>query len=524
MRVFHTHDAALDTHDAIRVVAELEDVAGKTFDGKVFVDAADRLVLGFQQNLVISRVWDRAAGSKCGEPRTAPAPQHVVDRVVMDQRSASASAGCEPVGQHADNRSEIVTRQIAIRPRATHPVVQRILRPVLRAHFRHDLLRQHIERLIRNGQPIELAAPDAIQQSCAFDQIVARQREQPSFGYTAHGMTRPSDTLQETRDGAWRTELTDQVHVTDIDAEFQRCGRHKRLQFAALQPLLRGQPVLLRHAAVMRRHCLFAQSLGQLPRHTFGHAARVDEHQCGAVRFDQPHQAVVNLLPDLCRHNRFQRRVGHLHYQFARALMAGVDDRHISRSGAAQQIRNLLDRVLRRRQTDAHQIVCAQRCQTFQRQRQMGATLVRSHGVDFVHDNCARGRQHGTARNGAEKDVKRFRRGDEDMGRAAAHALAFAGGRIAGAHPGADLDVREPALAELRSNAGKRHLQVALDVVGQCLQRRDIDHLGGVLELPIKRLADQPIDSPKESRERLARPGRRGNESVPICPNRRPSL
>jgi len=45
MRILHSYNAALDTHDAIRVVAELEHVAGKTFDGEVLVDAADGLVL-----------------------------------------------------------------------------------------------------------------------------------------------------------------------------------------------------------------------------------------------------------------------------------------------------------------------------------------------------------------------------------------------------------------------------------------------------------------------------------------------
>jgi hypothetical protein len=40
-------------------------------------------------------------------------------------------------------------------------------------------------------------------------------------------------------DGARRAELAHQVDVADVDAEFQRTGRHQRFQFALLEPLLR---------------------------------------------------------------------------------------------------------------------------------------------------------------------------------------------------------------------------------------------------------------------------------------------
>ena len=48
-------------------------------------DRADDLVLGFQQHLVIGGVGDRAAGGQRGQPRAAPAAQHAVDRVVMNE-------------------------------------------------------------------------------------------------------------------------------------------------------------------------------------------------------------------------------------------------------------------------------------------------------------------------------------------------------------------------------------------------------------------------------------------------------
>ena len=128
------------------------------------------------------------------------------------------------------------------------------------------------------------------------------------FGSAADGVAGAADALQEAGDRARRAELADQVDVADIDAEFQRRRRHQRLQLAALQPLLGGQPLFLRHAAVMRGDRRLAQAVGQLAGDAFGHAAGVDEHQRGAMRLDQPHQLVVDLLPDLGRHHRFQRR------------------------------------------------------------------------------------------------------------------------------------------------------------------------------------------------------------------------
>ena len=118
MRVLDPDDAALDAHDAVGVVAELEDVAGQALDGEVLVDAADRVVLGFQHHLVVGGVRNRAAGGQRGQPRATPAAQHVVDGIVMDQRAAPPAAGGEPLGQHVHDGGEVLAGQSAVRPGA----------------------------------------------------------------------------------------------------------------------------------------------------------------------------------------------------------------------------------------------------------------------------------------------------------------------------------------------------------------------------------------------------------------------
>ncbi len=78
-----------------------------------------------------------------------------------------------------------------------------------------------------------------------------------------------------------------------------------------------------------------------------------------------------------------------------------------------------------------------------QRQRQVRAALAAGQRVDLVHDHRARGGEHVAAGLGAQQDVQRLRRRHHDVRRLAAHARALGLRRVAGAHEGADLDLRQ---------------------------------------------------------------------------------
>src|SRR5437870_3072378 len=116
--VLDPHRAALDAADAIGGVAELEDVAGEALDREILVDRADDLVFRLEQYLVVGIVGDRAARGQRGQPRAAPAAQHAVDRVVMQERAAPAAAGAEAFGQHADDREKILAWEFTVGPGA----------------------------------------------------------------------------------------------------------------------------------------------------------------------------------------------------------------------------------------------------------------------------------------------------------------------------------------------------------------------------------------------------------------------
>ena len=297
MGILDPHHAALDAHDAIALVAELEDVAGEALDREVLVHAADDVVLRLQQDLKVGVVRDRPARGQGGEPRPAPPAQHVVDGVVVDERAAAAAARAEAFRQHGDHRREILARQRAIGPRAADQREQLVLAPFLRRHLGHDLLRQHVERLLQNGEPVELAAADAVDQRRAFHQLVAREREQPALGRARDRVPGSPDPLQERRDRARRAELADQVDLADVDAELERGGRHQRLELAVLEPLLGVEALLLGQAAVVCGHVLGADPVRQLARHPLRHPAGIDEDQRGAMRLDQVRETLHRPAP-----------------------------------------------------------------------------------------------------------------------------------------------------------------------------------------------------------------------------------
>ena len=343
-------------------------------------------------------------------------------------------------------------------------------------------------------------------------------------------MTRAADALQQGRDRARRTELADQVDIADVDAELQRRRGHEHLELGALEALLGVEAQFAGQAAMVGGDMLLAETFAEMACGAFGHASRVDEDQGRAVRLDQPGEAVVDRLPDLVRHHRLERHRRHLDGEVARAHVATVDDRtvghapRIDMAGADQEPRNLLDRLLRGRQADAGQAALAQRFEAFEAQGQVAAALAVGNRVDLVDDHRARAGQHQAPRFRAEQQVQRLGRRDEDLRRALQHALAFGGRRVAGAHASADLELAESTPREFVANAGQRCLEIDRDVVGQRLQRRNIDDRGLLGQAAGEALAHEPVDRGEERGQGLAGTGRRRDQGMPAGTNRRPGI
>ena len=230
-----------------------------------------------------------------------------------------------------------------------------------------------------------------------------------------------------------------------------------------------------------------------------GQLACVDEDQRAAMLVDELHQPLINLGPVLVRANGLQLEL--------RALRRPGPCRgsgRCPRSSApvacapTRKLRQLLERLLRRRQADANRPRSQQSAsEPLQRQRQMDAALVASHGVDFIDDHRLDVAQNFPASLASEEQIERFRSRDENVRRPAEHLLPLLGRRIARADQGANLLAIRMLLPGQQQNLGQRPLQIALNVVRQGTQRRDVNDI---------RLLAQLLSSAScNSRSRLAR-------------------
>jgi hypothetical protein len=291
----HPQSGALHPQHPPGGVAQLKDIAGHAVNGEVFIHGADDMPLRFGHDVVVGGIRDRAATGKRGKPRAAPGPRHAVHAIHVQPGATSTVRKAVALAQHGDHGVKLLAGQIAIRPGAATQRVERIEFPVARGHFGHNLLGEHIECGSGHGDAIEFAAPGHVEQCGAFHQLVARLRKQSPLGDGADAMTRSPDALQEHRERARGAQLADEIHLANIDPQFQRRGGHQRLEFTTLQALLGEQAPFARHAAVMRTDGVFPQAIGQRFCHAFRQPAGVDEHQRGAMVANQRRHPVVDI-------------------------------------------------------------------------------------------------------------------------------------------------------------------------------------------------------------------------------------
>ena len=298
-------------------------------------------------------------------------------------------------------------------------------------------------------------------------------------------MARAAHALEQRRDRAGRAEMADQIDVADVDAQLERGSRDHDGHVAGAQPLLGREADPAGQAAVVRVDASLSEPLGQLMCHALGEPARVDEHERRAMGADERRHAIVDRVPHLVCGDRPARWPRHLDPQFPGAAVSGIDDCAVPRDrriavGAHEEARDRLDRFLGRAEPDALAVRAGEQVQPLERECEVAAPLVPGHRVDLVDDHRACGPEKLAAPLGGEQQVQGLRRRDQDVGRALQHARPLPRRGVARAHRDADLGqfgalgFRDPA--DLR----QRFDQVALDVVAERLERRDVHHRGFV--------------------------------------------
>ncbi len=133
-------------------------------------------------------------------------------------------------------------------------------------------------------------------------------------------------------------------------------------------------------------------------------------------------------------------------------------------------MRDLFQRALRGRKTDALHAPFRDRFQPFQREGQVRPALGGHDCVDLVDDDGVDPAQAGGGI-GGQQQVQGFRRGDEDLCRVPAEEAAFFLRCVASTDTDRRLVKGHASLPRHVGDAGERRTQVAFHIHGECFER-----------------------------------------------------
>ena len=207
--------------------------------------------------------------------------------------------------------------------------------------------------------------------------------------------------------------------------------------------------------------------------------------------------------------------------ELERLARAGIDDGDLTvGADATEEPGDRVEWPLRGGQADPlrgrGRLGVAEPVEAFEAESEMGAALRAGDRVHLVDDHVLDVAQDlaGLAR---QQEVQALGRGDEDVGRPAGDLPSVLAGRVAG--PAGDGD-RRSRIAELlggESDAGEGRPEISLDVVGQRLERRDVedtDVTGVLLGGSGAGVPGESVQREQERREGLAAAGRGMDERV----------
>ena len=99
---------------------------------------------------------------------------------------------------------------------------------------RHDLLREHVERVARVARRLDRALVHRPRDRGAGEQVAAELREDDALADRADVVAGAADALHAAGDRRRRLDLDDEIDRAHVDAELERRGRDERA--AAARP------------------------------------------------------------------------------------------------------------------------------------------------------------------------------------------------------------------------------------------------------------------------------------------------
>ena len=336
--------------------------------------------------------------------------------------------------------------------------------------------------------------------------------------------------LQAARDAGWGLDLYDEVDRAHVDAELQGGGGDHGGQARGLEVLLDDGALLATHRAVVgaRQRQVESSLLGDLVEpagESLGKPAGVREDDARALLRDEIDDTLLDMRPD-GRAARIggrrpvdveflthRRHVGDRHddREIPGLLCGRRDDRDLALG--TQEARHFAVRLDRGGEPDALSRAAAQLIEALEREGEVRAALGAGECVHLVDDHGAHVAEDRSRLRGEEEE-ERLRRRDEDVGWGGGHAPALVGRGIAGAHADADVGHRQAEALRLALDAREGCAQVALDVDGECLERRYVEDARSGDRVARDGIARQVVDGRQEGREGLARAGGSDDEGV----------
>src|SRR5580700_8121314 len=114
---------------------------------------------------------------------------------------------------------------------------------------------------------------------------------------------------------------------------------------------------------------------------------RIHKNQRRTMLLDEFYQAVVNLIPHFVGRDRTELAGGNFYGEIELALVTDVYDYGIWTPVAGEEMCNLLNRLLRRRKSNARGRPIRQGFQSLERKRQVSAALIVGDGMNFIDDD-----------------------------------------------------------------------------------------------------------------------------------------
>ncbi len=119
LRIDNVHIATADIQNPPRRVAQQKDVAGLTFNRKVFIERTNDGAIGVGDNAVRRDFGNRSAVGHRSDACPLTRAQPTADAVVMQINPAVTGRTCHPFAEQFDGAVELLARQVAIRMRPT---------------------------------------------------------------------------------------------------------------------------------------------------------------------------------------------------------------------------------------------------------------------------------------------------------------------------------------------------------------------------------------------------------------------